>query len=83
MSHPYWSVAVYSGLHDAVTSPPFSTEKEARQAFHNPGLFEAESLPESYAVVLWQTKEVGEQSAVLSKVVSMPVELHEVWSPSF
>ena len=82
MSHQ-WSIAIYCGSSEPITSPTYASEQEARKAFHNPNAFEAEVLPESYAAVLWEMKEDGPPSAVLSKVVTLPPPQHEVWSPSF
>ena len=78
---PYWSVAVYGD--EKATSPQYSSEHEARQAFRNPALFVESALPESYAVVLWQCTSEGQQSALTSQVVSLPVTAPEAWSPSF
>jgi hypothetical protein len=83
MSNAHWSIAIYCGTSEPITSPTYMSEQEARKAFNSPDAFEIESLPESYAAVLWEMKEDGAPSAVLSKVVSMPTSMPEVWSPSF
>jgi hypothetical protein len=82
MSHPHWSIAIYRGNGEPITSPTFLTEQEARKAFNSPDVFDPDSLPESYAAVLWEMKEDG-ASAILAKVVSLPMSAPEVWSPSF
>jgi hypothetical protein len=83
MSNPQWSIAIYGGSGEPISSPTFASEQEARKAFNNPNVFEAETLPESYAAVLWEVKEDAPPSAILSKVVSLPPAPPEVWSPSF
>lgn len=83
MSHPHWAITVYGGNGTPITSPTYLSEKDARKAFNSPDVFEAETLPDSYAAVLWEMREDGQASAVLSKVVSAPVEQPDAWSPSF
>jgi len=83
MSNPHWSIAIYGGNGAPLTSPTYVSEKDARKAFNSPDVFDPESLPESYAAVLWEMKEDGQASAILSKVVSAPVTAPDAWTPSF
>jgi hypothetical protein len=84
MSYPHWSIAIYDGNGAQVAAPTFASEQEARKAFYNPTSFDGEAaLPDSYAAVLWEMRDEGQASAVLSKVVSLPVEAPETWSPGF
>jgi hypothetical protein len=83
MSATHWSIAIYGGNGTPLTSPSYSSENEARRAFNSPDVFDPEALPESYAAVLWEMKDSGQASAVLSKVVSAPVSEPDTWSPGF
>jgi len=83
MSYPHWSISIYAGNGSPIASPTFGSEQEARKAFYNPASFDGEMLPESYAAVLWEMKDEGQASAILSKVVSLPVSAPETWSPGF
>jgi hypothetical protein len=83
MSATHWSIAIYGSNGTPLTSPTYSCEKEARNAFNSPDAFDPESLPESYAAVLWEMNEGGNSSALLSKVVRTPVSEPDTWSPGF
>ena len=83
MSNLQWSIAVYGGDGAPISSPTYLSEREARKAFNSPDVFDPEALPDSYAAVLWEMKEDGQASAILSKVVSAPVSEPDTWSPSF
>jgi hypothetical protein len=79
---PYWSVVLHAGEW-TLASPQFESEGEARKAFQQHETIVPNDFPESYAVVLWECQDGGPQSAVLSKVVSLPKAAPEVFSPSF
>jgi len=83
VSYPHWSIAIYAGNGAPVTTPTFASEQEARKAFSNPTAFDGEALPDSYAAVLWEIKDEGQASAVLSKVVSLTVTAPDTWAPGF